>query len=92
MKRLKLLPHSYLFVKEAKSIRGIPDIIMCINGKFVALETKRSEEEALEKTGRIVLQRKNLSDIRESKGYSAFIYPENEADIMQDLWGLANAS
>lgn len=58
---------------------------MCINGTFVALEVKRSEEEAQETTGRIALQRKNIADIRKAGGYATFVYPENEKFVIEEL-------
>jgi len=85
IKELRKIPNSYFFVKEAAALRGIPDIIGCIKGTFVALECKRSEEGAQETTGRIVLQRKILEDIRKAGGYASFIYPENEKFVLQEL-------
>lgn len=89
MKKLRAIPNSFFFVKEAKSLRGLPDIIGCINGSFVALECKRSEAEARHNTGRIVLQRKILHDIERVKGFSFFVYPENEKEVIEYLMSLA---
>lgn len=83
--KLRAIPNSKWFVKEAKSIRGIPDIIGCINGTYVELEVKKSEAEAQETSGRIVLQRKSIEDTRKVKGYAAFIYPENEKFVLEEL-------
>ena len=85
IKKLRAIPNSFWFVKEAKSLRGLSDIFGCINGRFVSLEVKRSEEGAQETTGRIVLQRKILEDIRKAGGYASFIYPDNEKFVLQDL-------
>jgi len=76
-KRLNSVPDLYYFVKEAVAIRGIPDIIGCYKGTFFAWELKRSEKEANKKTGRIVLQRHNLSKIKSSGGIGEIVYPEN---------------
>ncbi len=46
MKKLRTIPRSWFFSKEALAIRGIPDIIGIVDGTFVALEVKRSEGEA----------------------------------------------
>lgn len=83
MKKLRAIPNSWFTVKEAKSLRGLPDIFGCVNGRFVALEVKRSKSEASHNTGRIVLQGKILKDIERSGGLASFIYPENEEEILR---------
>lgn len=85
MKKLRAIPCSYWFVKEAKSIRGLPDIIGCVRGRFVALEVKRSRAEASHNTGRTVLQKKVLHDMTLAKGLAFIIYPENEQEILDYL-------
>jgi hypothetical protein len=89
IKKLKAIPNSYFFVKEAANIRGIADIIGCINGTFVALEVKRSLEESKKYSPRNALQDKFLSDIVKVKGKAYKIYPENEGAILNDLRELA---
>lgn len=83
--KLRAIPNSWFAVKEAAALRGLPDIYGCINGTFVTLECKKSEEESQETTGRVVLQRKTLEDVRKAGGYASFIYPENMKYILQDL-------
>ena len=75
-KDLDSLDKTYYFVKEAGAIRGIPDIIACINGKFVALELKRNKQEALKSAGRIVLQRHNIRKIHKAGGEALIVWPE----------------
>lgn len=53
MGAFKNIPHSWFFIKEAGSIRGIPDAIGIVSGRFVALELKKSLTDARKKTGRI---------------------------------------
>lgn len=85
IKRLRKIPNSWWTVKEAGSIRGLPDIYGCINGVFVTLEVKKCQAEAMETTGRIVLQRKTINDIKKVGGFAEFIYPENEVYIFSML-------
>jgi hypothetical protein len=86
IKKIKgLFPGVYLFVKEAAAIRGIPDIIMCPNGRFVALEVKRSLEESKKYSPRNALQDKALADIRKAGGLAYKIYPENEEEVLNAL-------
>lgn len=82
MHKLKSIHSSFFFVKEAKALRGLPDILGCVNGRFIALECKRSQEELKHSTGRILLQGKILKDIQRSGGLAYFIYPENEEEIL----------
>jgi hypothetical protein len=73
MKDLKNLPSSWWFVKEALAIRGIPDVIGCLNGRLIALELKRDSQAA---KGGHVLQRRVLSLIRRAGGIGELIHPE----------------
>lgn len=88
IKKLRQIPKSFWFVKEAKSIRGLPDLIGVVNGRPVYLECKRSRSEALHNTGRIVLQRKVLQDAKLAGAYVSFIYPENEEEVLFELQNL----
>jgi hypothetical protein len=85
MKKLRAIPNSYWFSKEAGSIRGISDIIGSINGIFVALEVKRSLEESKKYSTRNALQDKFLADIRKTGGKAYKIFPENEEEILNEL-------
>lgn len=67
------------------AIRGIPDIIICYKGRFVAWELKRSKYEANKKTGRIVLQRYVIGRIREAGGIADIIHPDNLEDKLNEL-------
>ena len=92
LKKLKAIPRSYFFVKEAKNIRGIADIIGCVNGTFVALEVKKSLEESKKYSPRNALQDKFLADINKVHGLAYKIYPENEKEILDDLYRIAEMS
>jgi len=85
---LKAIPKSYFFIKEAGSIRGIADILGCVNGTFVALEVKKSLEESKKYSPRNALQDKFLADINKVKGIAYKIYPESEQEILDKLWTL----
>jgi hypothetical protein len=76
----------YYFIKEAKSLRGIPDVVGCCNGHFFALELKKSASEARKKTGRIVLQLYIVSLIRKAGGFAEIVHPENLDETLNRLW------
>ncbi len=83
---LKSLPGSYVPDKEiSTSQRGIPDIVCCINSVYCALEVKKNEEQALKKTGRIVLQKYTLGDIESAGGFAAIVWPGNLELVMDEL-------
>lgn len=84
-KRLDALDNCYYFVKEAATIRGIPDIVGCRNGHFFALEVKKSRSEAQKNTGRIVLQKHTLRQIGLANGLGYIVHPENLDDVLVDL-------
>lgn len=88
MKKLKSIPNSYFFSKEAGSIRGISDIIGCINGRFIALEVKKSLDESKKYSPRNALQDKFLADIKKISGRAYKIFPENEELILDELCSL----
>lgn len=74
-KELDKIPNSYFSTIQQKAIRGLPDVIGCINGRFVALELKRSKAEASKKSGRIVLQKYIMEKITGSGGTGYFVEP-----------------
>ena len=80
IQRLKSIKGLYYFKKEAKAIRGIPDIIICYKGQFFAWELKRSEKHQA-----TALQKHNIAKINKAGGYAAIVYPENFAEELEKL-------
>lgn len=58
---------------------GIPDIIACINGNFVALEVKAENGRASE------LQKRNIRLINECKGQAYIVYPKDFEELKERL-------
>lgn len=50
---------------------GIPDLIVCIHGRFMGLEVKAPKGEPTE------LQLYNLEKIRKAGGYGVLLYPQD---------------
>lgn len=69
---------------QQMTIRGTPDILACINGRFVAIELKNSESEKPDK-----LQEYKLLQIKKADGLSYVVYPENfekmKKQILKDV-------
>lgn len=82
---LNTFDECWYFVKEAKSLRGIPDVIGVYKGKFFALEVKKNKSEAAKKTGRICLQKYITILIQKAGGFASFIYPENLEEVIDKL-------
>lgn len=60
---------------------GVPDILACVNGFFVAVETKSPTGKPTE------LQIYNLCQIDQAGGFAFLLYPENFGEF-QDIIGL----
>ena len=85
---LKDIDNLYYFVKEAAAIRGIPDLIICYRGRFIAWELKRSEKVALTWRDGHELQKYNIKKICDSGGIARVVYPENFKDSLEELLNL----
>lgn len=58
---------------------GIPDIIACVNGKFVAIEVKASNGKPSE------LQKRNIRLIQEGNGLGYILYPKDFEQFKKDI-------
>lgn len=78
---LKSLPNTYYFKYWAGpySKSGIPDIIACVNGRFVAIEVKAENGHPSE------LQKRNIRLIQESNGYAYIVYPKDFEGLKKEL-------
>lgn len=82
---LRKLPKTFAFTKEALSIRGLPDVLAVVNGRFIALELKKDLASTRVTTGRIVLQKYTLDKIRKAGGYAVITCPELWEQHLADL-------
>lgn len=64
LEELSTLRYSWFFAAPTKSLRGIPDIIGCVGGNFVALELKL--DEARPDKSRETLQKYTLDLMQEA--------------------------
>lgn len=81
---LKSMPNTWYFKASERSLRGIPDIIACVNGIFVAMELKR---DALNKAS--PLQQFTIDQIIRAKGCAWVVSPENWDKTKEALKALA---
>jgi hypothetical protein len=82
-KAIKKLPNSQWFSIQQVAIRGVPDKLGCVNGVFVALELKASA-----KSKRAKLQEHFIQKLKEAGAVAHFAYPENWAEILEELKAL----
>lgn len=80
LKELTLIPDSWFFKTQMLARLGIPDILGCVNGKFVALELKKDKKSKVTK-----LQKYILLKISIARGYAKIVYPENWENIWEEL-------
>lgn len=82
------LPECEYFIKEAKSIRALPDIVGVFTGVPFYLEIKRDAQEL--RCPRTKLQEYTLNKFRNAGAFAAFIYPENAKEVLEALIKRAN--
>lgn len=73
------LPGCYVLKNDPNWIQGIPDLTILYKDKWATLEVKRSED-ADHQTN----QDWYVNDMQ-SLSFSAFIFPENEKEILDEL-------
>ncbi len=83
---LLALPNTWFERITQVSTRGTPDVIMCINGWFVALELKKSEKEKPDP-----LQEFKLGKIREANGFAFVCHPKNWETLLEFLTELSRS-
>jgi hypothetical protein len=75
----KLNHRGWFFKTQQRALKGIPDLIGCVNGYFVALELKTDKGEADK------LQKAILSQIRKNGGYAEIMTPSNMNKIIEEI-------
>lgn len=78
-KLLTRFPDIEIFEPDSGKKRSVPDMLIFGPGAWAALEFKRSENSAHQPNQDRRVER--LS----KKGYAAFIFPENEKEILHEL-------
>lgn len=81
---LEEIPNSFWESIQQKAIQGTPDLLGCVNGRFVGLELKASLVSKL-----TPLQEHKLSLIRKAGGFGEMVCPENKDDILRELYSFS---
>lgn len=75
----KQFPGCMVLKNDANYIQGMPDLLILHNDRWAALECKRSETASHRPNQDLYVDKMN------DMSYAAFIYPENEKEIFDDL-------
>lgn len=79
LKDLKKLDNLWVLKTQEKTRKGVPDLLICANGHFVAIELKATKKEP------DPLQRFELNCIEAARGTAYVAYPENWEEIYKKL-------
>lgn len=74
-----MFPGCYILKNDSGYIQGIPDLTILFGSKWAMLEVKESRNARHQPN-----QEHYISDLNDHS-YAAFVYPENEEDILYDL-------
>ena len=74
-----MFPGSIILKNDPNYIQGIPDLTVFHGNKWATLEVKKSE------TASHQPNQDYYVDIMNNMSYSAFVYPENKEEVLNDL-------
>ena len=81
---LKKLERLKIFPIQQSSIVGTPDLLICANSRFIALELKAEEGKPS------ALQKYNLDAVTEAGGYAMVVYPKNWKYVLEKITAICD--
>lgn len=75
----KMLPGIIVLKNDPNYIQGIPDLILLYKNRWAALEVKRGA------TASVRPNQSHYVRTMYAMSYAAFIYPENESEILNEV-------
>ncbi len=84
---LKTLRNAWFFKSNEVSVRGILDVIICVNGLFIAIELKKDSSSDPDALQTYIGQR-----IKKAGGIAFVAHPDNWHEILLKLHLLDNAA
>ena len=75
----KMLPGIIILKNDPNYIQGIPDLILLYKNRWAALEVKRGA------TASVRPNQAHYVRTMYAMSYAAFIYPENESEILSEI-------
>lgn len=73
------LPGCMVLKNDARYYQGIPDLMVLYKDRWATLEVKESESATHQPNQDIYVEKMN------NMSFSAFIFPENKEDVLNDL-------
>lgn len=78
---LKKLKNRWFFKSQEVCVKGIPDIILCLNGFFISLELKKDNKARIDR-----LQEHNAAQIIcKARGLALIVWPEIWEETLEML-------
>ena len=84
--KIKPLPRSWWFKTQLVALRGIPDLIGCVNGQMVALELKKDDASLCDPLQQFVLRQ-----IIKAGGIGLVVTPNNFDSVYRVLKEMSEA-
>lgn len=82
----KLLPGSIVLKTDANYIQGFPDLLILFENRWAALECKQSANAPHRPNQEYYVSMLN------TMSYAAFIFPENEEEVLRELQSALQSS
>lgn len=73
------IPDCKIIKNDPTGLQGVPDLLVLYHGRFAALECKRNAAAAHRPNQDYYIKQFAVD------GYATFVYPENEAQVVDDL-------
>jgi hypothetical protein len=80
----KIFPNCIIIEPDPDLIQGIPDLLILWHSRWAALECKESEK-TFRRPSRRQVNQAFYVELMNSMSFAAFIYPENEEQVLHDL-------
>ena len=74
-----IFPDSIILKNDSEYIAGIPDLLILNNNRWAAIECKKSKKAKHQPNQDYYIEQMN------SMSYAAFVYPENEARVLDEI-------